>query len=281
MAKTIAVITQKGGVGKTTSVQHISYELSQNGANVLLVDLDPQGNLTKTIAGDMFSQGIYNGISDCLINETPIEENVLETKYEGVYLVPNEKKSKSGKRKNPEGTLQAEGISGYTRLQKLLSTEFCQQFDFIMIDNGPSLGLLAVNSLLASDYCLIPIKTDDFSIDGLLDTYETIKQAQTTNLKLKLLGVFQSIRDGRTKKLNKVIDNNLAQISKELNINILNTRIKVKSTFGMLPSLKKTIFEVDPNSESSKDYQTLTSEIVDLIREDITNNSSRNRELEV
>lgn len=275
MTITITIAAQKGGVGKTTCIQHLGYEMARLNANVLLIDLDTQGNLTKIIAGDMYQQGIHNGAIDCLINKTPISPaNVIETKYEGLYLLPNEKKGESGMRKNPEGSLQSEGLSGYTRLKELISAPYCQQFDFILIDNGPNLGLLTVNSLLGSDYVIIPSKTDEFSIDGIIDTHDTIVRAQDMNPKLKILGIFQSVRDGRTKRINRRIDAKLNEISKEFNINILSTKIKIKSDFLSLPGLQKTIFEVSPECESSTGYRKLTKEILQLIQKDKTSEVS-------
>lgn len=270
MAKVISILTQKGGVGKTTSTQHIGICLANEGANVLLVDLDPQGNLTKAVVGEIWNNEIHVGANDSLINETPVQENVLETQYEGLFILPNDKLSKSGKRKNPEASLLAEGMNAYTRLKALLSDDWVQQFDVVLIDNGPSLGLLTVNSLMAADYALVPVKAEEWSFDGLMDTHETIIQVMQQNTSLRMLGVFISELDSRLKNLNAKMFKQLEDFSRDTGVKIFETAIPTNSKFKTLGGTMKSIFQLKGNQKGVADYQELASEIIEEIKKDIS-----------
>lgn len=270
MAKVISILTQKGGVGKTTSTQHLGICFADKGANVLLIDLDPQGNLTKAVVGEIWNNGVHCGANDSLINGTPIVENVLETQYEGLMILPNDKLSKSGKRKNPESALLAEGLGTYTKLADLLSDDWVQQFDIVLIDNGPNLGLLSVNSLMAADYAIVPVKAEEWSIDGLFDTHETILQVMQQNKKLRMLGVFISELDSRLKSLNKEMNRQLEDFSKDTGVKRFKTEISTNSKFKTLGGSMKSIFQIKGSQKGAADYQILAEEIIREIEKDVS-----------
>jgi chromosome partitioning protein len=205
MARTIAITNQAGGVGKTTLVRDIGYELASRNKRVLLIDLDPQASLTVFLGLDPWQQEktIYHSLKD--------ETNPLPSKEVfNLKLVPSNLKLAEIEMELATVLLRE------FRLREIL-TPLADQYDFILIDCPPSLGLIVINALCAADEVLIPIQCEFKSwmgTDGLFDTIS--KVAKQANKKLKILGVIPTMLDSRTSLHSKIADqirNQLGQVT--------------------------------------------------------------------
>ena len=190
MGRIIAIANQKGGVGKTTTSVNLSACLAYLGKKVLLVDIDPQGNASSGVG---VSKGEINQcIYDVLIDDVSVLDIILETKVENLYIVP--------------ATISLAGaeielvstISREVRLKKALQ-EVKDQYDYIIIDCPPSLGLLTINSLTASDAVIIPVQCEYYALEGLSQLLSTVRLVQKhLNKHLEIDGVLLTMFDART-----------------------------------------------------------------------------------
>ena len=246
--KVISFLNIKGGVGKTISTVNIAATLGIQGKKVLVIDLDPQSNTTKYL-GMYYPNGksTYN-----LLNGEDVGISV--TKFENVWLIPaninlimSESEILSDMSKPRE-----------TRLKKYLNSKEQESFDYVLIDCPPSLGMLSINALTTSDYVLVPLKIDQFALDGfeyLLSCIESTKEEFNPNL--KLLGMF--ITMDKATRINREIKNELInEIGDLLFKQTIRDNIDViKSTFESTP-----VVYYKKRANASKDYIALVEEIL-------------------
>lgn len=250
MSKIIAIANQKGGVGKTTTSVNLAACLASLGKKVLLVDIDPQGNTTSGLGvnkGD-----VSNCIYDVLINEVHPKDAMQDTNVSGLKIIP--------------ATIQLAGaeielvptISRELRLKKSLQT-VKDQFDYILIDCPPSLGILTINSLTAADSVLIPIQCEYYALEGLSQLLNTVRLVQKhLNTSLQIEGVLLTMLDARTNLGIQVIE----EVKKYFQQKVYQTIIPRNVRLSEAPSHGQAIITYDPRSKGAEVYLELAKEVI-------------------
>lgn len=250
MGKIIAVANQKGGVGKTTSTVNLGASLAQLGSKVLLVDIDPQGNATSGVGinkADM-DQCIYN----VLVEDLPAEEVCVPTGIENLDIIP--------------ATIQLAGaeielVSTMSREIKLKRSlnKLKVDYDFILIDCPPSLGLLTINALTSADSVLIPVQCEFYALEGLSQLLNTIRLVQKhLNKDLMIEGVLLTMLDARTNLGLQVIE----EVKMYFQDKVYNSIIPRNIRLGEAPSHGKPITVYDPKSKGAEVYLELAKEVI-------------------
>ncbi|PIR03638.1 MAG: chromosome partitioning protein ParA [Candidatus Magasanikbacteria bacterium CG11_big_fil_rev_8_21_14_0_20_39_34] len=250
MSKIIAVVNQKGGVGKTTTAMNLAAFLADMGKMVLLVDMDPQGNATSGLGFDR--RELEAGLYEALSSKKRIHDVVFNTAHDGLRLVPATK-NLAGANVELVSEEQREWI-----LFKLLQ-ELRHAYDYIIIDCPPSLGLLTVNALVASDEVLIPVQAEYYALEGLGQLLETIALVQQhIKPELEILGAVITMFDKRTRLSSEVLD----ELYKYFPDQIFRSVIPRSVRLAEAPSFGKTILHYEPRGKASKAYRKLAEEIL-------------------
>ena len=250
MGKIIAITNQKGGVGKTTTSVNLSAALARNNRKVLLLDIDPQGNATSGIG--ISKADVKTDIYEVLVNEAPVREAIYDVPVEGLQVIP--------------ATIQLAGaeielvsiVSRERRLKKALA-EIKDQYDYIIVDCPPSLGLLTINALTAADTVLIPIQCEYYALEGLSQLLNTIRLVQKhlhTNLQIE--GVLLTMFDARTNLGIQVID----EVKKYFQDKVYTTIIARNVRLSEAPSYGQSIMEYDGKSKGAEAYMELAKEVI-------------------
>lgn len=250
MARVIAVANQKGGVGKTTTAVNLGACLASLGKRVLLIDIDPQGNTTSGIG--INKADVRYDIYDVLINEESAAEAILPTAVDELHILP--------------ATIQLAGaeielvptMSREVRLRQALQP-LQKQYDYMLIDCPPSLGLLTVNALTASNSVLIPIQCEYYALEGLSQLLNTIRMVQKhLNTSLEIEGVLLTMLDARTNLGLQVIE----EVKKYFREKVYATVIPRNVRLGEAPSHGQSIIQYDPRSRGAEVYLELAKEVV-------------------
>ncbi len=250
----ITVANQKGGVGKTTSVLNIGVYLASLGKKVLLLDLDPQGNLTSGLGIHLKKE---NGdklpsIYDVLIGKAKITEVFLLTNVENLYIIPANI-SLAG--------AEIELVNQISRESKLKGVllEIKDQYDYIIIDSPPSLGLLTINALVASDKVIVPVQCEYYALEGISQLLDTIKLVKDSlNPKLDFDGIVLTMYDSRTKLSESVATDVKNFFPNQTFKSIIPRNVKLSEA----PSFGKSIKEYDDSSTGANAYKKLVEEFV-------------------
>lgn len=247
----IAITNQKGGVGKTTSAINISAALALKGKNTLLVDVDPQAHSSLSVVRDPQSQ--ENSIYDVLVGDgKQITDVIMQSTIPGLKVVM----SKIAMAKL-ETTLIGE-IDGHYRLKDSLSS-IKKMYDFIIIDTPPNLGLITINSLVASDQILIPIQSSFLCLEGTDDLLETIdKVKKIANQNLQIIGIMITMHDKRTNISKDVVERIKKVFGKKVFKTIISKSVKLEES----PAYKESIFTFAPHSVGAFQYHKLAEEII-------------------
>jgi len=253
MSKVIAVVNQKGGVGKTTTTVNLGAYLAEQGKYVLLVDLDPQANATSGLGIDY--ENLSKGVYEALAGEYLLREVLQPTAHVG-YRVAPATPSLAGANVEMVGLEKRE-----FRLAEAL-LEVRGDYDVILIDCPPSLGLLTVNGLVAADQILIPIQAEYYALEGLSQLINTIDLVKE-NIKpeLDILGAIITMFDKRTKLSDQVMQ----ELYKFFPDKIFRSVIPRNVRLSEAPSHGKSILHYDPASKGAKAYERLAREIVEFI----------------
>ncbi|GFR38177.1 sporulation initiation inhibitor protein Soj [Insulibacter thermoxylanivorax] len=252
MAKIIAITNQKGGVGKTTTTVNLGACLATLGKKVLLVDIDPQGNTTSGIG--INKADVKYCIYDVLINEIDPKEAIVDTAIDNLSIIP--------------ATIQLAGaeielvptISREIRLKKSLQ-QIKHLYDYILIDCPPSLGILTVNSLTASDSVIIPIQCEYYALEGLSQLLNTVRLVQKhLNTSLQIEGVLLTMFDARTNLGIQVIE----EVKKYFQQKVYRTIIPRNVRLSEAPSHGQAIITYDPKSKGAEVYLELAKEVVSV-----------------
>ncbi|WP_411678704.1 ParA family protein [Clostridium thailandense] len=249
--KIISIFNQKGGVGKTTTSINLSSYLAMQGYGVLNIDIDPQGNTTSGLGFD--KRSLNESIYDILTSDMVIDEAMKKSELiENFYLVPSTMELAGAEvelisKENRENILK----------NKILNME--SKFDFIFIDCPPSLGLLTINALTASDSVLIPIQCEFYALEGvgqLINTIQLVKKSLNKNLEVE--GVIMSMYDGRTKLSNEVV----SEVKSYFKDNVYNTTIPRNIRLAEAPSFGLPIMLYDDKCRGAEAYESLTKEFL-------------------
>lgn len=255
MGKIISVVNQKGGVGKTTTAVNLGAYLAFLGRDVLLVDIDPQANATSGIG--INHKELPHGIYEAIIGQTSIF-NVIKHTVQDQYKVAPATLSLAG-----AGIELVDIDEREYRLKKVLE-EVRDEYDYIIIDGPPSLGLLTINSLVAADEVLIPIQSEYYALEGLSQLLETISLVQN-HLKpdLGVMGAIITMFDKRN-KLSTSVMNELYQYFPN---RVFRSVIPRSVRLAEAPSYGRSILHYDPKSKGGKAYHRLAREVIGLEKE--------------
>ena len=247
MSKIIAVLNQKGGVGKTTTTINMAAYLAKRNHTVLIVDLDPQGNATSGIGVD--KQNLDTTMYDVLFGVVDTSSSIKETSVAGLHILPSNAQLAAA-----EVDLASEAGREY-KLKNALSG---LEYDFVLIDCPPSLGLLSINALAAAESVLIPVQAEYYALEGLgqlLDIVQRVRQGIIPSL--ELLGVVVTMFDGRTSLSEQV----LQELKKHFGAKLLETIIPRNVRLAEAPSFGKSILEHDKWSKGARAYKNLAKEV--------------------
>ena len=250
MARTIGVANQKGGVGKTTTAINLAASLGILEYKTLLVDADPQANSTTGVGFDL--QNITKSLYDCMVNEAEAKDVILKTSIPHLDLIPSHIDLVGA---------EIEMINYPNRelvLKKILET-VNKDYDFIIIDCSPSLGLITVNALTASDSVVIPVQTEFFALEGLGKLLNTVKIVQNRlNTDLKIEGILMTMYDGRLRLCNQVV----SEVRRHFEDMVFSSIIHRNTRLSEAPSFGKPVILYDAESKGAVNYLNLAKEIL-------------------
>lgn len=250
MALILAIVNQKGGVGKTTTSVNLSTYLALKGKKTLLIDIDPQGNATSGVGFE--KKDLEKTIYDVLINENDIKDIIQETGRKNLYICPANI-DLAGAEIELVSLLSRETILKRA-LQKVSS-----QFDFVIMDCPPSLGLITLNALTAANGVIVPIQSEYYALEGLTQLMETINIVQKhLNPTLDVFGVVVTMFDSRTQLSHQVTSEVKKYFGEKLFKSIVprNVRLSEAPSFGM------AISEYDSKSKGAEAYEFLAKEVI-------------------
>ncbi len=258
MAKIIAVCNQKGGVGKTTTCVSLAAYLAAGGRKTLLVDFDSQANATAGVGLDY--QRLFHTVYHTLISSFPLQDVIKKTSIFGLDILPSSPHL-SGAQVELNNFPDKE-----TRLRNVLS-QVKDQYDYILIDLPPSLGLLTINGLVAADYVLIPIQTEYYALEGLSQLINTIDLIRR-NLEheLKILGAVLTLYDRRN-RLDRLV---VKHIRRHFPGYVFDAMIPRNVSLAEAPSFGKSILQYNPRSEGARAYHHLSQELMRQMEKEIT-----------
>ncbi len=248
MSNTIAILNQKGGVGKTTTAISLGAYLAKAGKSVLIVDFDPQGNATSGVGLD--KQQLDKAMYDVLFSPQLADKAIYETAINNLYIMPT----------NAELANAEINLAGQEKRELFLKQVLAPvTYDYILIDCPPALGLLTVNALTAADWLLVPVQAEYYALEGLSQLLSTMQYVkQNLNPQLELLGVLITMFDSRTSLSGQVA----SELKKYFGDKLLNTRIPRNIKLAEAPSHGVPVSEHDKWSKGARAYKQLAKEIV-------------------
>jgi chromosome partitioning protein len=250
MARIIGVANQKGGVGKTTTAINLAASLGVLEFKTLLVDADPQANSTTGMGFDLqkIGQSLYN----CMVSQIPVRDVILKTDIPNLDIVPSHIDLVGA---------EIEMINSPNResVLKNILEPIRDEYEFIIIDCSPSLGLITVNALTAADSVIVPVQTEFFALEGLGKLLNTVKLVQTRlNPELQIEGILMTMYDGRLRLCNQVV----SEVRRHFDEIVFSTIIHRNTKISEAPSMGKPVILYDAVSKGAVNYLNLAKEIL-------------------
>jgi chromosome partitioning protein len=249
--KTIAIANQKGGVGKTATSVNLSAGLASKGYKTLLIDLDSQRNATNTL---LPSEQITTTLADVLVGDErqPLEDAIYETPIDNLDLVPSH--------------IRLAKIERFIELEEQFRLKdginTLADYDIVILDCPPTLGMTLTQALLASDFVIVPIAGDYYSHEGVIDLNESLQKARRGNTNLKILGYLMTRYDARM----RVAKDSLQLMREKYKDLAFQTVIRELAAIKTAPAMRLTVYEFDPSGDGAADYSAFTEEVVTRLK---------------
>ena len=267
MGRVIGVANQKGGVGKTTTAINLAASFAVLEFKTLLVDGDPQANSTTGVGFDLHN--ITHSLYDCMVNEASARDVILKTEIPNLDLIPSHIDLVGAE-------IEMINYPNREMVLKNILEPVRNDYDFVIIDCSPSLGLITVNALTAADAVIVPVQCEFFALEGLGKLLNTIKIVQSRlNTSLEIEGILMTMYDGRLRLCNQVV----AEVRRHFEDLVFNTIVHRNSRLAEAPSFGKPVILYDANSKGSMNYLNLAKEI--LQRNNLTKIPEEERTLEL
>ena len=250
MGIVIAVANQKGGVGKTMTTVNLAASLAKKGKKVLLVDIDPQGNSTSGLGID--KRRCEKTVYDCLINEEKMSSVAIETQYENLSLCPSNLDLSGAE-------IELISVMGRENRLKESLESVKEDFDYILIDTPPSLGLITINTLTAANSVLIPIQCEFYALEWVSQLVETIKRIKKAlNPTLFIQGIVMTMYDARTNLAVQVVDEVKRFFPEKVYTTIIPRNVRISEA----PGFGRPVIYYDESSKGAEAYMELADEVI-------------------
>jgi chromosome partitioning protein len=250
MGKIVAIVNQKGGVGKTTTAINVAASLAVLEKRVLLIDADPQANASSGMGFDVNT--VRNSIYECLIGKSSAKESILNTEVKCFDIISSHIDLVGAE-------IEMLNLPDREKIMKSVIEKIRDQYDYIFIDCSPSLGLITVNALTAADSVIIPVQCEYFALEGLGKLLNTVKLIQARlNTKLEIEGFLLTMYDARLRLANQVVD----EVRRHFGKMVFQTIIQRNVKLGESPSFGKPVILYDAASMGTANYLNMAKEII-------------------